>query len=86
MSDLNAGHLPARNTALKDGGAPAGVPVYRALESANSAEVDAEPANTAPSTPAAGYLAPVFGFLAFTSGSYEGAIIRDMRLANDPKR
>jgi glycosyltransferase involved in cell wall biosynthesis len=25
---------------------------------------------------------PVFGFLAFTSGSYEGAIIRDMRLAN----
>lgn len=26
--------------------------------------------------------APVFGFLAFTSGSYEGAIIRDMRLAN----
>ena len=27
-------------------------------------------------------LAPVFGFLAFTSGSFEGAIIRDMRLAN----
>jgi glycosyltransferase involved in cell wall biosynthesis len=26
--------------------------------------------------------APVFAFLAFTSGSYEGAIIRDMRLAN----
>jgi glycosyltransferase involved in cell wall biosynthesis len=26
--------------------------------------------------------APVFGFLAFTSGSYEGAIVRDMRLAN----
>ena len=26
--------------------------------------------------------APVFGFLAFTSGSFEGAIIRDMRLAN----
>ncbi len=26
--------------------------------------------------------APIFGFLAFTSGSYEGAIIRDMRLAN----
>ncbi|MGD1277385.1 MAG: glycosyltransferase family 4 protein [Tepidisphaeraceae bacterium] len=25
---------------------------------------------------------PVFGFLAFTSGSYEGAILRDMRLAN----
>src|ERR1700760_2883119 len=25
---------------------------------------------------------PVFAFLAFTSGSYEGAIIRDMRLAN----
>jgi glycosyltransferase involved in cell wall biosynthesis len=25
---------------------------------------------------------PVFGFVAFTSGSYEGAIIRDMRLAN----
>ncbi|MDP9172299.1 MAG: glycosyltransferase family 4 protein [Planctomycetota bacterium] len=25
---------------------------------------------------------PVFGFLAFTSGSYEGAIVRDMRLAN----
>jgi len=25
---------------------------------------------------------PVIGFLAFTSGSYEGAIIRDMRLAN----
>jgi glycosyltransferase involved in cell wall biosynthesis len=25
---------------------------------------------------------PVFGFLAFTSGSFEGAIIRDMRLAN----
>src|SRR5437660_1662940 len=25
---------------------------------------------------------PVFGFLAFTSGAYEGAIIRDMRLAN----
>src|SRR5207248_9217186 len=24
----------------------------------------------------------VFGFLAFTSGSFEGAIIRDMRLAN----
>lgn len=29
---------------------------------------------------------PVFGFLAFTSGSYEGAIIRDMRLANDLHR
>jgi glycosyltransferase involved in cell wall biosynthesis len=26
--------------------------------------------------------APVFGFLALTSGSFEGAIIRDMRLAN----
>src|SRR5947209_2667143 len=26
--------------------------------------------------------ATVFAFLAFTSGSYEGAIIRDMRLAN----
>src|SRR5215208_2365006 len=26
--------------------------------------------------------APVFGFVAFTSGSFEGAIIRDMRLAN----
>src|SRR5262245_53192644 len=25
---------------------------------------------------------PVFGFLALTSGSFEGAIIRDMRLAN----
>jgi glycosyltransferase involved in cell wall biosynthesis len=25
---------------------------------------------------------PVFAFLAFTSGSYEGAIVRDMRLAN----
>src|SRR5258706_9223138 len=25
---------------------------------------------------------PVFAFLAFTSGAYEGAIIRDMRLAN----
>src|SRR5207248_7498319 len=25
---------------------------------------------------------PVFGFVAFTSGAYEGAIIRDMRLAN----
>src|SRR5688572_22799043 len=25
---------------------------------------------------------PVFGFVAFTSGSFEGAIIRDMRLAN----
>jgi hypothetical protein len=25
---------------------------------------------------------PVFGFIAFTSGSFEGAIIRDMRLAN----
>jgi glycosyltransferase involved in cell wall biosynthesis len=33
--------------------------------------------------PAAG---PVFGFLAFTSGSYEGAIIRDMRLANELHR
>jgi glycosyltransferase involved in cell wall biosynthesis len=30
--------------------------------------------------PSAG--SPVFAFLAFTSGSYEGAIIRDMRLAN----
>jgi glycosyltransferase involved in cell wall biosynthesis len=29
---------------------------------------------------------PVFGFLAFTSGSYEGAIIRDMRLANELHR
>src|SRR3954453_23400679 len=29
---------------------------------------------------------PVFGFLAFTSGSYEGAIIRDMRLVNDLHR
>jgi glycosyltransferase involved in cell wall biosynthesis len=29
---------------------------------------------------------PVFAFLAFTSGSYEGAIIRDMRLANDLRR
>jgi len=29
---------------------------------------------------------PVFAFLAFTSGSYEGAIIRDMRLANDLHR
>ena len=28
----------------------------------------------------------VFGFLAFTSGSFEGAIIRDMRLANDLHR
>src|SRR5271170_5518313 len=26
---------------------------------------------------------PVFAFAAFTSGSYEGAIIRDMRLANE---
>jgi glycosyltransferase involved in cell wall biosynthesis len=26
---------------------------------------------------------PVFAFVAFTSGSYEGAIIRDMRLANE---
>src|ERR1700733_8432286 len=25
---------------------------------------------------------PVFGFLALTSGAYEGAIVRDMRLAN----
>lgn len=31
-------------------------------------------------------LQPVFAFLAFTSGSYEGAIIRDMRLANDLHR
>ena len=30
--------------------------------------------------------APVFAFLAFTSGSYEGAIIRDMRLANSLHR
>jgi glycosyltransferase involved in cell wall biosynthesis len=30
--------------------------------------------------------APRFAFLAFTSGSYEGAIIRDMRLANDLHR
>lgn len=30
--------------------------------------------------------APVFGFLAFTSGSFEGAIIRDMRLANELHR
>lgn len=30
--------------------------------------------------------APIFGFLAFTSGSYEGAIIRDMRLANELHR
>src|SRR5580700_8066694 len=29
---------------------------------------------------------PVFAFLAFTSGSYEGAIIRDMRLANELQR
>ncbi len=29
---------------------------------------------------------PVFAFLAFTSGSFEGAIIRDMRLANDLHR
>src|SRR5438046_9761900 len=29
---------------------------------------------------------PVFGFLAFTSGSYEGAIIRDIRLANELHR
>jgi glycosyltransferase involved in cell wall biosynthesis len=29
---------------------------------------------------------PVFAFLAFTSGSYEGAIIRDMRLANELHR
>jgi hypothetical protein len=29
---------------------------------------------------------PVFGFLAFTSGSYEGAIIRDLRLANELHR
>ena len=29
---------------------------------------------------------PIFAFLAFTSGSYEGAIIRDMRLANDLHR
>ncbi len=29
---------------------------------------------------------PVFAFLAFTSGAYEGAIIRDMRLANDLHR
>jgi glycosyltransferase involved in cell wall biosynthesis len=29
---------------------------------------------------------PVFGFLAFTSGSYEGAIVRDMRLANSLHR
>jgi glycosyltransferase involved in cell wall biosynthesis len=29
---------------------------------------------------------PVFGFLAFTSGSFEGAIIRDMHLANDLHR
>ncbi len=27
-------------------------------------------------------MTPTFGFLAFTSGSFEGAIIRDMRLAN----
>ena len=26
---------------------------------------------------------PVFAFVALTSGSYEGAIIRDMRLANE---
>ena len=30
--------------------------------------------------------APVFAFLALTSGSYEGAIIRDMRLANELHR
>jgi glycosyltransferase involved in cell wall biosynthesis len=30
--------------------------------------------------------APVFGFLAVTSGSFEGAIIRDMRLANELHR
>jgi glycosyltransferase involved in cell wall biosynthesis len=29
---------------------------------------------------------PVFAFLAFTSGSFEGAIVRDMRLANDLHR
>src|SRR4051812_25339195 len=29
---------------------------------------------------------PVFGFLAFTSGSFEGAIVRDMRLANELHR
>jgi len=29
---------------------------------------------------------PVLGFLAFTSGSFEGAIIRDMRLANELHR
>jgi glycosyltransferase involved in cell wall biosynthesis len=29
---------------------------------------------------------PVFGFLAFTSGNYEGAIVRDMRLANELHR
>ena len=29
---------------------------------------------------------PVFAFLAFTSGSFEGAIIRDMRLANELHR
>src|SRR5262245_21858275 len=29
---------------------------------------------------------PVFAFLAFTSGPYEVAIIRDMRLANDLHR
>jgi len=29
---------------------------------------------------------PVFGFVAFTSGSYEGAIIRDLRLANELHR
>lgn len=30
--------------------------------------------------------APVFGFLAVTSGSFEGAIIRDMRIANELAR
>jgi glycosyltransferase involved in cell wall biosynthesis len=29
---------------------------------------------------------PVFGFLAFTGGAYEGAIVRDMRLANSLHR
>jgi glycosyltransferase involved in cell wall biosynthesis len=38
-----------------------------------------------PVTPPSGK-SPVLAFLAFTSGSYEGAIIRDMRLANELHR
>ena len=44
---------------------------------------DGLPAAAVAKTPAR---PPVFAFLAFTSGSYEGAIIRDMRLANELHR